>query len=380
LERKILLVLFIISFISITPQIFAQEDLGLLIEQQTIVFEVGKYSDITVQHIIESGSWGENRPRIIEILPGEHSNLSVKDEDGDRLNFSYDKDTFEESKYIILNQKLGNYDLIAEYTLENFLEFNQGLWTKEIAFSHDVIVKVDDDISMIFVNSRPIDVTDAKGINCVGCYMSLEFLDNEETFFIDITDLEISIEVLSNGKISNLEFIKEKKLLNFEVEKNNQLFVLKIPFKLILNPFEVYFADKEKSVLEQTDKIRKTEFSQHDTHVYLSFRTFGEGKISILGAPLDDHEKRLDQVAKMKASEVESSIVKEKKGVVVPIPGQGGIPQNSLEVEDTPQFSFQDELKKGPISTNSGLDGTVILIISGVIAAIIIGIIIKLKR
>ena len=42
--------------------------------------------------------------------------------DGNRLNFSYEGETFEESKYIILKQKLGNYDLIAEYDLKNFIE------------------------------------------------------------------------------------------------------------------------------------------------------------------------------------------------------------------------------------------------------------------
>ena len=59
-------------------------------------------------------AWNADRPRLIEILPGTHSNLSVTDEDGDKLSFSYDKETFGESKFIILNQKLGNYDLIVE--------------------------------------------------------------------------------------------------------------------------------------------------------------------------------------------------------------------------------------------------------------------------
>ena len=128
MEKKVLFIIFSIVLISISPQIFANDELdallaeknAVLIEQQKIVFEVGKYSDVQVKHVIETGAWSENRPRVIEVLPGAHSNLSVADEDGDRLNFSYDAETFEESKYIILNQKLGNYDLIAEYTLDNF--------------------------------------------------------------------------------------------------------------------------------------------------------------------------------------------------------------------------------------------------------------------
>ncbi|GIT56488.1 MAG: hypothetical protein Ct9H300mP17_16470 [Candidatus Nitrosopelagicus sp.] len=63
--------------------------------------------------------------------------MSVADEDGDRLNSPYEEETFEKSKYIILNQKLGNYDLIAEYDLNNFMELKDRLWGKNFLFSSD---------------------------------------------------------------------------------------------------------------------------------------------------------------------------------------------------------------------------------------------------
>ena len=130
MRQKLSLIVFTVLIISFTPQVFAQEELdtllketnGVFVEQQKIILEVGRQSDIKVKHVIETGNWSSDRPRIIEILSGPHSNISVVDEDGDRLNFSYDGPTFEESKYIILNQKLGNYDLIAEYDLEDFIK------------------------------------------------------------------------------------------------------------------------------------------------------------------------------------------------------------------------------------------------------------------
>ena len=136
MEKKVLFIIFSIVLIWISPQVFAEDDLdallaeknAVLIEQQQIVFEVGKYSDVQVKHVIETGAWSENRPRVIEILPGAHSNLTVVDEDGDKLGFTHDAKTFEDSKYIILNQKLGNYDLIAEYPLDNFMGLDDGLW------------------------------------------------------------------------------------------------------------------------------------------------------------------------------------------------------------------------------------------------------------
>ena len=107
MEKKVLVIIFSIVLISISPQVFAEEGLdallaernAVLIEQQKIVFEVGKYSEVRVKHIIETGAWDFDRPRIIEILPGAHSNLSV-DEDGDRLNSTYEEETFEKSKSV----------------------------------------------------------------------------------------------------------------------------------------------------------------------------------------------------------------------------------------------------------------------------------------
>ena len=181
----IVLTILIIPFSS---QVFGENDLdvileqenGVQIEQQKIIFEIGKRGDVHVKHLIETGKWDSDRPRILEILPGSHSNLNVVDEDGDLLTHSFDGETFEESRYIILEQKLGNYDLIAEYDLDNFMELKDGLWMKEILFSSDVMIMVDEDIELIFVNSRPIDVSDAKGINCIGCGITLEYFDEDK--------------------------------------------------------------------------------------------------------------------------------------------------------------------------------------------------------
>ena len=154
MEKKVLFIIFSIVLISLSPQVFAEDDLdtllaeknAVLIEQQQIIFEVVKFPDAQVKHVIETGGWNADRPRVIEVIPGAHSNLTVVDEDGDRLSFSYDAETFEDSKYIILNQKLGNYDLIVEYTLDNFMKLEDGLWVKELNFGEDVTVMIGDDI------------------------------------------------------------------------------------------------------------------------------------------------------------------------------------------------------------------------------------------
>ena len=397
MEKKFLFIVISVILVSISPQIFAEETLdelleqknGVLIEQQTIIFEVGKNSDIHVRHVIETGAWGADRPRFIEIFPGPHSNLIVADEDGDKLNSSYEKTTFEESKFIILNQKAGNYDLIAEYDLDNFMELEDGLWKKNIQSSFDITIMFDEDIEFIFVNSRPVDVSDAKGINCIGCGVMLEYLHDEKisTKEISYSQGKFDIELLSNGEISEIEFIRGgTQLLNFNVIEKDQLFVMKIPLKYLLNPYDIYFTENDDIDLDQIDKIRKTEFSQDETHVNVSFRTFAEGTISIVGATPEEHQKKLEQIENTKAREVKNEAVEKEKGLALPIPGTKAASELAAksgqmnEEKKVDELSFADELVKGPVQDSE--DNTIIVaIVAGIIiAGIIGGVIFKLKK
>ena len=395
LEKKVLFIIFSVILISISPQVFANDELdallveknGVLIEQQKIIFEVGKYTNIQVKHVIETGAWSMDRPRIIEIIPGEHSNPTVTDEDGDKLNFAYEKDTFEESKYIILNQKLGNYDLIVEYTLDNFMELKDGLWTKELKFGEEIVVMIDEEIEIIFANSRPVDVSNAKGINCIGCNMNLEYFDMEKFSSKEILfdNEKFAVDFLTNGKISDMEFIGGgSQLLNFDVKEKNQLYVVKIPLELMLNPYEVYFTEKDDTNLDQIDKIRKTEFSQDNTHVNLSFRTVGEGTVSIVGSTQEEHQQKLEQLENIKSREVKSEVIEKEKGVALPIPGtkaasELALQSSQMDEEKMDELSFAGELNNQ--TSNSEDNTTTIAIISGiVIAGIVGGIILKLKK
>ena len=397
MEKKFLFIVFSVMLISITPQVFAEYDLdallerenGVLVEQQKIIFEVGKYSTVHIKHVIETGVWNEDRPRIIEILPGAHSNLTITDEDGDSYGVGFDGETFEKSKYIISKQKLGDYDLFVEYDLENFMELNNGLWKRDLLFPFDVMVMFDEEIEFIFANSRPVDVIDAKGINCVGCGLKLEYFDDGKMSVKEISSVEenFEIEFLSNEEIFEIEFIEGgTQLLNFDVKNEDQLFILKIPFGNFLNPYNVYFTEEDDTSLDQLDKIRKSEFSQNETHVNLSFRTFGEGTISIVGATPEEHQKKLEQIENIKAREVKTGAIEEReKGLALPIPGtkaalELAAKSGQIDEEKIDELSFADELEKGPVQNLE--DNTIIVaIVTGIIIAGIIGIVIfKLKK
>ena len=139
--------------------------------------------------------------------------------------------------------------------------------------------------------------------------------------------------------------------------------------------------------LDQVDKIRKTEFSQDETHVNVSFRTFGEGTVSIVGATPEEYQKRLEQIEDIKSREVQTKVVEEKeKGIALPIPGTKAASELAAkssqinEEELVDELSFADELKQGQ-TQNSENDIIIVAIIAGIIVvAVIGGVVLKLKK
>ena len=346
-----------------------------------IVFEIGKDTTVHVKHIIVGDTWQPDEPKVIKMLPGKHSNLEVTDEDGDNLRpIGFVGETFEESEYIIAGQKAhAGYDLVAEYDLENFLELNDGLWTKKFDFPHDVMIYVDDEVEIIFANSRPVDVSDAEGVNCMGCNILIEFFDNSEpitktvirtdTKFEEISNTgeEYSIEFLSDGAIGELSFIDELNYLSFNVNQENQLFLIKIPLDLLLSPYHVFLSEIDQDILVDSDQIRKSEFEQNATHANLSFRANTEGVIHIVGSTEMEHEKLLDRLEKRIPEPAEETIENVK--------------QSNEKLDDTTMEQLYDDWGNTSSNANNNEDNTMIfVIIAGVVIAVIIGIVIKLKK
>ena len=388
LKSDFILIIALVGLVLVFPQSFAQnedgeekrsismiqqfsaeekrERLGEIIEidimEQKIRLKVGTDSDVKVSHVIKSGYWLDNEPRMVKILPGIHSEIRVTDEDEDYYPYTWDNTTFENSDYVILQQKLRNYDLIVEYKLENFLQLEDSLWKTDINFPTDVEIIFDENVDIAYINSRPIDISQADGINCIGCQMKLEFL-NEKKFFVEeiITEeVENEIKFWSNGEINDFEFNYEIREIYFKIEKDDQLVTLEIPRDVILFPFEVYLTQEDDDILDQIDKIRKTEFDHNEDSVKLSIRPASVGEVSIIGATQDKHDAMFE-----KTIEKQESI------------------ENPMEVVEEPErkVTSQEIFESWEESTETeSPDYTIILVIMGIIAAIIIGIIIKIKK
>ena len=355
-----------------------------VIETDEMIFHIGKDSTIRVTHIISGDAWGPDKPKLIKTLPGKHSNLQLTDEDGDYLRpWGYVGETIEEVEYIIAGQKpFKAYDLHASYDLENYLELSDdGLWQKAFSFPHDVMMYFDDEIELIFVNSRPVDITEAEGINCVGCYMTLDFFDKPELITktivknenkleeISNTGEEFVVEILSDGEVSNVNFIDELNYLGFNTNKEDQLFALKIPLDLLLSPYHVYVTEFDQETLLEKDQVRKTEYKQTETHANLSFRPMGEGVVHIVGSNQMEHEEFLKKIQK----QVPQPIVEDKTD-------SNTINENQELKEEMHVEQLYDSWGNSNSNINNSVDNTIIFVIIGIIAAIIIGVIIKLKK
>ena len=349
-------------------------------ERQTdkMIFEIGKDSSVRAIHVVVGDVWSPDSPKLIKMLPGGHSNPQLTDEDGDYLRpLGWTAETFEEAEYMIAGQKAyRNYDLHASYDLENFLELSDsGLWTKHFEFPHDVEIYIDEDVELVFVNSRPVDISEANGVNCIGCDMTLEFFDksdvitkvviNNETKFQELSNTgeEFVIEFMTNGEIGNVTFFEELNYLSFNSEKEDQLVTLKIPLELLLFPYHVYVTEYDQEILSESDKVRNNEYGLTDTHANLAFRTSTEGVVHVVGSTQMEHEKFVERIEQREI--VSKSETDAQAGVKV-----------SEEKSETNQGLYESWETQ-----NSNEDSTtMIFIIIGIVIAIIIGVIIKLKK
>ena len=391
LQKEIFFIVFVIGLFLIPPEIYAQVSMigtlseeekqsllseipEILIENQKLEFTIGKHGDVHVKHIIDlKEGWGNSNPKMIQILPGGHSNLDVTDNDGDSYAFTYDRDTLEKSQYVILQQKLGAYDLLVEYDLENFLELDDNVWSKQIKILTDVKILFDEDIDMIFANGRPINVGNADGINCIGCQMELEIINDEKitTEKIFVNDSEETINIISNGKISNFEFNQDINEIYFQTEKNNQILVLEIPKNVLLYPFDVYATQGDDIILDQLDKIRNTEFEQNDKTAKTSIRPNSPSNISIIGATQERHDAVFAKVEQQRIMQ------EERQREVL----EANKPQESEKEADIKNINPEEIYSEWGVKENSTADNTLVFAIIGIIAAIVIGIIVvKLKK
>jgi len=285
-----------------TPNVFAQiqGEQGTFgkIPEQTILLEISSSGHVHVIHDVQR----ESGVRYIEFVKGSVSNIEVHDKNGDEVEFG--KTGYGDVGGV---QIYISSPVTVEYDLAQALEFENGLWKWNYAYPANTKFYLPDKVNFVYVNDRYADLGNSSGLHCHGCGMKIAYYTDVEATIKNIQweSEKFPVEVISQNKLNNFDFIQSDKIISFETE-NPQLITLKIPLELLWNPYQVYFIEKnEKSSLispqnvgecnERQDKITiqgtascydklfNNEIEIDEETVLLTIHPKKEGTIIILG-------------------------------------------------------------------------------------------------
>lgn len=262
---KIALALIVILSIFSMPQIFAQLTIGTPAKQNSVDVTISLDGGIHVVHEVQNS----NTVRSMDMISGTVQDLKVRDVNGDKMEYG-----------VIGNQGVTIFptqeNIIVEYDLEDVLFLNEGVWAWEFFYPESVAFHFPDEIDLVFVNKRPVHIKD-KGIACHGCQMHpLQYIINEPTILTEIEwgGQKFPVYIRTLDQINSFNFDQPAKNLSFETSKGNKFITLIIPLELLWNPYEVYLDD---------EIVLQNEFSQNDTHIWLSFIPESAGVVEIIG-------------------------------------------------------------------------------------------------
>jgi hypothetical protein len=268
LNKKIILLFFLIIIVSIAPTIsFGQLTIGSPAAQRNVEVTISEEGDVQVIHEIGRTS----TVRSLETIPGNVSNLTVIDEDGNEKEFGVSE--YEDSTTVTIFPVRDN--VFVKYDLEPDLALQDGVWTWNFLYRQSTTFKFPERADLVFINQNPITVEDNSKIRCHGCQMKLEYALDEPTKFFDVEYEEgkFQVEIRTFSDISKIIFNQPSKRISFDVEKE-KFVTLTIPLKLLWNPYTVALDEQ---------KILKHEFEQNETHIKLNFKPSESGRIDIIG-------------------------------------------------------------------------------------------------
>ena len=235
-------------------------------KQKSIEVIINKTGDVHVKHVIKP----LDSPAQIDLIEGEKSNITVKDQDGNDIVHG----SVGENEFLMIFPL--NDFTIVEYDLSDQLLLIDNFWTWDFLYLESTIFIFPEEIGLVYVNDRPAYLGEAEGITCHGCQMILEYSLDEPIFLekLKIQEKEFLIETSTWGEINSISFDPLLKGVKFEVLEKNRLVTTIIPIALLSEPYQV-FLDGEKIFFH--------EYLSNSTHVWLNMRPQNSGEVSITG-------------------------------------------------------------------------------------------------
>jgi hypothetical protein len=268
----IVIFLIIFSIAIIIPTSNAQT-LNENSNQKSIQVTISSTGEMHVIHVIDD----LDLPSQIDLIEGTISNLSVKDQEGNDVQYG----TIGDNDFLMIFPS--NKEVNIEYDLIDELILKDNVWTLDFLYLKSTSFIFPQQVDLIFVNNQPAYLGEKKGILCHGCQMILEFSLDEPKLFknIKIHDKEFLIEIRTWAEINQFNFDSALNGISFEVVGENSFVTTIVPKDFLSEPYQV-FLDGEKIFFH--------EYINNGTHVWLNMRPQNSGDISIIGTIVPEIE------------------------------------------------------------------------------------------
>lgn len=266
--KKIFYSLIALFLISSIPLVSAQLTLGDPADQKLVKITIDKQGNVHVLHEIRA-----NRNAVqVNTIDGTLSNLKVNDIKGNDVE--YGTSGLGSTTGITIFSSANN--VIIEYDLDDVLFEKDGMWSWDFLYLQTTTFILPEGLDLVYVNSTPVMLQDAKGITCHGCQAKIEYVLDQPTKInkVQWEDRTFNVGIRSVADVSSLNFDQARKSISFNVKEENQFITLVIPLDLLWSPYEVYQDDQ---------KILKHEFFSNQTHAWLNIRPETSGTIQIIG-------------------------------------------------------------------------------------------------
>ncbi|HSB56721.1 MAG TPA: hypothetical protein VLD38_02785 [Nitrosopumilaceae archaeon] len=265
--KKILAIFVIIGLFCSISEAFGQVTFGEKPEQTTKV----RIDETGMAHVIHEVVGNAKTTQQIETIPGTMSNLSVKDRNGNEVQYL----TLEKYPIAIVLPPSNKDVILIQYDLADLVVLKNGIWTLEWTGLETTNFYFPKNVDIIWINDRPIYIGE-NGIRHHGGIMTLEYVLNEPVILKEASwedkKFEVGIRTLTN--VEKFEFNQPSKSITLENKESNPFFIIIIPLELLWEPYEVYV---------NNNKTLNSEFHNNGTHVWLGFRPDTSGTINIVG-------------------------------------------------------------------------------------------------
>jgi hypothetical protein len=266
MNSKIITSFLILSLILVFPQVYAQSESFVLVDQRSVQITIDIEGNVEVVHQIKDST----EPRELIFVNGIVSNLEFID----KLGRTEPGEVVKGAEKIVILPNQG--ELFVRYDLSDALILKENIWALNYTYFETTTFVMPEEIKLLFVNERPVLLEEKKGFNCHGCQIILEYSIDEPVnhAIVNWENKEFVVEVKTFAEVEKFEFDQLAKKISFKINDSNQFVTTIIPLELLWGPYAVFLDD---------EKIYFHEYINNGTHAWVNIKPNTVGEVSIIG-------------------------------------------------------------------------------------------------